>query len=404
MQRHLIRILTFQLITLLGANIHATPESAPTSNTSDSSASKTIIPELKQIKVRESKLKSPTRRHDGAMRLNRFELKKLASSVGDPIRSAASLPGVTIQSDFNASPTIRGGSPKETGVFLNGIRLIQPYHFGSVFSVVNQESIDRLKLYTSQFPSSVSDVLSGAILLESRQPNPIRTEANLDVSLLKGNGYLSVPVIKNRFSLNLAYHNLWYEQTAKALFGVLAGDSAYEAEMHEYRKYINLPHHRDLQFGAQVILGPNARLEYTGLSAKDKFHITLPSDHNIFSARPIPIIPEMEIMKEKTYRQAQKVGLDSLSFVHLNNQIHTVHIPWQATPNLKLALKAGAQWQAWDVAFSNSEGLNTGNEMVGGWYQGISPSNFKLDRLETAKIYHWLPGSMAYPTTSSTLV
>ncbi|MBF0430021.1 MAG: TonB-dependent receptor plug domain-containing protein [Fibrobacteria bacterium] len=334
------------------------------------------------------KVISKTRRvegrlHDGSQRMTRETIKNLPASMGDPIRAMNALPGVSIQNDFNARPQVRGGGSEEHQVFLDGIPLLYPYHFGSIFSILNTESIEDMRFYNSAFPTEGGDVLSGALYINSRRPSPDSMYVLANVSLLKGTGYLEAPIFKNTLAVHIAYQDLWYDYTVKQLLNNIAGDSAYEVEMNEYKKYVNLPNFSDFQYGAELKVNTQLSVYYTGISSKDFYNITIPEEQNIIRERAIPFAPQVNVFPAESFRQAESIGLDSLSLVHLNNQVHIINIPFTLSEDWWIETAFGMQWQSWDVAFANGEDLKSlslsPEEQDANWYTGLDASSFNLD-------------------------
>ena len=76
------------------------------------------------------------------VRLDRETLKEIPAAQGDPMRALGTLPGTTTQNDMSVRPFVRGGKSEETQVLWEGIPLLQPYHFGSLYSQVKGRKIE----------------------------------------------------------------------------------------------------------------------------------------------------------------------------------------------------------------------------------------------------------------------
>lgn len=102
----------------------------------------------------------------------------------DPVRSVHRLPG-TAASGFSSRSHFRGGARDETAIYLNGLRLTDPFHirdYHSMFSTIDARAIAGVETFTGGFPADYGDSLSGVLLLESRQPDrPRHTEIGLSV-------------------------------------------------------------------------------------------------------------------------------------------------------------------------------------------------------------------------------
>ena len=88
------------------------------------------------------------------IRLNRRGSPAGGRGPGRSLKALGTLPGVTNQNDMSVRPFVRGGKAEETQVLWEGIPLLQPYHFGSIYSIFNMESLEDMTLYSGGFPGS----------------------------------------------------------------------------------------------------------------------------------------------------------------------------------------------------------------------------------------------------------
>ena len=124
--------------------------------------------------------------------LDQRSVQNLPDLGEDPLRAAQRLPGVAA-GVFSANAHVRGGEKNETGIFLNGHRLLDPFHvrdFQSVFSSVDNRAINGIEVFTGGFPVLYGDGLSGLVLIDALNPDePSRTELGISVyntSMLSG--------------------------------------------------------------------------------------------------------------------------------------------------------------------------------------------------------------------------
>lgn len=102
----------------------------------------------------------------------------------DPVRAAHRLPG-TAAGGWSARSHFRGGEENETAIYLNGLRLLDPFHvrdFHNIFSTIDARTISGVEAWTGGFPARYGDRMSGMLLLESQRPErPRRYELGLSV-------------------------------------------------------------------------------------------------------------------------------------------------------------------------------------------------------------------------------
>lgn len=102
-------------------------------------------------------------------------LDNLPDIGDDPVRAVARLPGVA-RADFSSRTQVRGGTPSETLVLFDDLRLYNPYHFKDffgLFSTVDPGNVGDVTVYTGGFPASFGDRSSGVIAF---RPPPIDDE------------------------------------------------------------------------------------------------------------------------------------------------------------------------------------------------------------------------------------
>jgi len=89
----------------------------------------------------------------------------------DVFRSVQSLPSVSPANDFSAALIVRGGSPDENLILLDGIEVYNPYHLGGVFSAFDTDCIADAEFLAGGFPVEYGGRLSSVLKLRSREGN-----------------------------------------------------------------------------------------------------------------------------------------------------------------------------------------------------------------------------------------
>ena len=307
-----------------------------------------------------------TREPGPASDLPMREVRALPGAMNDPVRALATTPGVQVQSDVNARPFVRGGDAEMTRVILNGIPLLQPYHTGGSFSIFNLNTLRSAGLYREAFPAEDPGALSGLLRLRSEMRLPERPEARGDLSLVRGDAYVSTPVIPGVLSVSGAAQTLLF---ADAVHGMLdlaraaSGDSAFRSEMRGYRDHMNLPALTDWHWGAAFVPAGDFRADYLGLAAGDGYAVVVPRESNILSTLnpnfgnpSAPVAPQSSGAYVPPPRRSQKLSVDSFSAVDIRHQSHFLSLDWDAAPALRVENDLGSQMQDWQVGFRQGPG------------------------------------------------
>jgi TonB-dependent Receptor Plug Domain len=301
-------------------------------------------------------------------------IRKFPSTMNDPIRAVNFAPGVTVQNDVNIRPYVRGGDADQTRVVMNGIPLLQPYHVGGTFSIFNLSTLESVGLYKEDFPVEYPGALSGILRLKTKSQIPDRPHARTNLSLIRGDLFAEIPIIKNRLSFYGAYQSFLFNKTLHGLLDLtteLSKDSVYKGEMQGYRDHINMPNFNDLHWGGSFLPKDNLRIDYMGGFSGDGYAVVVPKQTNILSrlnpkfGDPSAALPDLAYKRPAP--RAQKLSVDSISNVAIDNQTHFMNLAWDATDYNLVENNLGFQSQDWTVAFkkntSNMEPLSLTQSM-----------------------------------------
>ena len=87
----------------------------------------------------------------------------------DVFRTLQLLPGVVSRSDFSSQLYVRGGSPDQNLVLLDGVAVYNPFHLLGLFSTFNTDAIKEVEFMTGGFPAEYGGRLSSVL---SRKSSP----------------------------------------------------------------------------------------------------------------------------------------------------------------------------------------------------------------------------------------
>jgi len=95
------------------------------------------------------------------------------ATVGEPdlFRALQTLPGITAPTQASNQLYIRGGSPDQNLVRLDGAPIYNPFHLFGLAANVNPDIVDRVTVSTGGFPARYGDRLSGVVDVETRNVN-----------------------------------------------------------------------------------------------------------------------------------------------------------------------------------------------------------------------------------------
>lgn len=313
------------------------------------------LPDSLLLELPEARVKAP-KHASQPTEVKREFLGKIPNTMNDPIRVVSFLPGVTVQSDLNVRPYVRGGNSDQTEVVVNGIAFLQPYHVGGVFSIFNANTIESLDLYREGFPVEYPGALSGVVKLKTKRPAESKTELKTNLSLLRGDLFTEVPLVKQRLSVYGAAQSFLLNRSLHGLLNLsstFSKDSLYQQDIQTYRNHINLPDFEDYGWGAAFRVNDALQINYSGSLSTDRYTVVIPSQTKILVVKPgtgtstvvIPVLPDKEIKRSK------KLSVDSISSVNILNQTHFLNLPWDINSQHFVENNLAYQAQAWEVAF-----------------------------------------------------
>jgi hypothetical protein len=160
------------------------------------------------------------------------EIKSTPAFIeSDLFRSLQLLPGVTTQNDFSAALIVRGGSPDENLILLDGTEVYNPYHIGGVFSTFNADAISDAEFLAGGFPAEYGGRISSVLNITSKEGNasgglltkntPLGkywdlSDAKGEVSVLSSKILLEGPLYRGSWMLSL--RRTYFDQMARIYY------------------------------------------------------------------------------------------------------------------------------------------------------------------------------------------
>lgn len=140
------------------------------------------------VEVRDTRVKKEVTRRT----LTRAEILSVPGTLGDPIRVVSNLPGVARTA--SGVLVIRGSSPRDSGIFVDGVRLPLVYHFGALRSVIPGETVEQVDFYPGNFGLRYGRITGGVVDVKMRELHPDQFHGSLDISLLDTSVFLQAPI------------------------------------------------------------------------------------------------------------------------------------------------------------------------------------------------------------------
>ena len=117
-------------------------------------------------------------------------------SLGEPdiFRSLQLLPGVSGTNDATSGLFVRGGTPDENLVLLDGMTVYHVDHFFGIFSAFNADAIKDVQLYKSAYPARFGGRTSSVVNMIGRAGDPQAFRMSVGANLLSGRTAAEIPL------------------------------------------------------------------------------------------------------------------------------------------------------------------------------------------------------------------
>jgi TonB family protein len=192
------------------------------------------------------------------------DARTMPGTNGDPLRAVEALPGVARPPGLSGLLIVRGSSPEDSEVFVNGAWVPFAYHFGGVTSIVPGDLLKSIDLYPGNFGPEYGRAVGGVVDMELRSPRKDRFGAMAQVDLLDGRAVVEGP-LSARTRVLVAARRSWLD----AWLGPLLRKNG--------TGVVTAPVYQDAQVMLEHDLTDRTTLRLTALGSDDRLALLLPS-------------------------------------------------------------------------------------------------------------------------------
>lgn len=184
---------------------------------------------LKEVEVSSHKTEKITRINIGTTTIAPREIKLLPSAGGEPdvAQFLQVVPGVVFTGDQGGQLFIRGGSPAQTGIYLDGVTIYNPFHSIGLFSVFETEAIRNVDVYTGGFDAQYGNRTSAIVDVHTKDGNKNQLAGIVSVSPIMSRALIEGPIVRSKrqdgsgISFLVSAKTSYLDQTSKSLYGGL---------------------------------------------------------------------------------------------------------------------------------------------------------------------------------------
>ena len=187
---------------------------------------------LGTVNVTAERIEAITETKTSVINLTPKTLKKIPSIGGqaDLAQYLQVLPGVIFTGDQGGQLYIRGGSPIQNKVLLDGMIVYNPFHSIGLFSVFDTDMIRNAEVFTGGFSADYGGRISSVMDITTRDGNKNHLSGKLGASTFGAKVLLEGPIVKPKTdksgssSFVLSVKNSYLEQSSKSLYSYIEKD------------------------------------------------------------------------------------------------------------------------------------------------------------------------------------
>lgn len=227
--------------------------------------------EIKEVQItaeRERRIEETTQM--SAVEVPIEMVKKMPALFGevDVLKVIQLMPGVQSGGEASTGLYVRGGSPDQNLILLDGVPLYYVSHLGGFFSVFNADAISNVTLIKGGYPARYGGRLSSVLDIRMREGNMKRIKGYGSLGIVSAKFALEGPIWRDKTSFMVSgrrsFLDLFMRPISKA-----ATDGAVSFGYHFY----------DLNAKVNHILSPNDRLYLSFYGGDDKSIATMNDDY-----------------------------------------------------------------------------------------------------------------------------
>jgi len=243
--------------------------------------------DLEAVDVSAARQQARTEVQVSQLQVSADQIRALPATGGEPdiVQYLTVLPGIVVSGDQGGRLYIRGGSPVQNKVLLDGMTIYNPFHSIGFFSVFETETIRNVDVLTGGFNAEYGGRVSAVVDIKTREGNKKRLSGLVSASPFQAKALIEGPIKPlpeeggNSISFILTGKHSYLDQSSKLLydyavdtsfFSFAAGDTTLSDVAPED---IGLPYNYTDLYGKLSFVGQNgSKLDVFGFNYTDEFN------------------------------------------------------------------------------------------------------------------------------------
>jgi hypothetical protein len=181
--------------------------------------------QLSQVEINAEREEAKTEVKASTITVTTRQITRIPNVGGEPdlAQYLQVIPGIVSTGDQGGQLYIRGGSPIQTKVLLDGVTIYNPFHSIGLFSVFETDLIKSADVYTGGFSAQYGQRISSIVDIKTRDGNKKRFGGKVSASPFLTHAILEGPLMKQKengsaVSFILSAKNSFLDKTSKSLY------------------------------------------------------------------------------------------------------------------------------------------------------------------------------------------
>ena len=194
------------------------------------------------------------------------QIKQLPAIGGevDLLKALQLLPGVQSGGEGSSGLYVRGGSPDQNLMLLDGVPLYSVNHLFGFFSVFNADAVKNMTITKGGFPARFGGRLSSILEINLKDGHMKEVHADATISLIASKLTVEGPIVKDKASFMVSARRTYLDILLGPAFDAASGDESNTNVDPRYYFY---------DFNAKINwkVGPRDRIFFSAFNGKDDF-------------------------------------------------------------------------------------------------------------------------------------
>lgn len=196
------------------------------------------------------------------------QIKKIPALLGevDVLKTLQLLPGVQSGGEGQSGLYVRGGSPDQNLILLDGVPVYNANHLFGFFSVFNADAIKDVKLTKGGFPARYGGRLSSVLEINMKEGNNQEYHGSVSLGLISSKATFEGPIVKNKASFIVSARRTYIDVLARPLISYALRQEGARGTFGYY--------FYDLNAKINYRISDKDRLYFSAYTGDDKFYVS----------------------------------------------------------------------------------------------------------------------------------